>query len=143
MKNTKLLSFVLLALMLTGCYNAVVMTDKTPSNQTIDKPWAMSFIYGLVPPAPIDASTTCTDGVAKVETKISFLNGLVSALTFSIVTPMHITVTCAADGMSAIELEEDQKITIPENATDTDLRQIYQYASDLAVKLDKPVYVAH
>jgi hypothetical protein len=29
-----------------------------------------------------------------VETKISFLNGLVSALTLSIFTPMEITVTC-------------------------------------------------
>ena len=34
------------------------------------------------------------DGVARVETRISFLNGLVSILTLSIFTPMEIMVTC-------------------------------------------------
>ena len=33
-------------------------------------------------------------GVSRVETQLSFLNGLVSVLTFSIFTPVEITVTC-------------------------------------------------
>lgn len=144
MKHIRIISALLLVTLISGCYNAVVMTDKTPSNVVIDQPWAMGFIYGLVPPSPIDASETCSDGVAKVETKISFLNGLVSVLTFSIVTPMHITVTCAEPGSTAdAGFQEDQTITVPEGATDSELQEIYKYASDLAVKHDKPIYVSH
>jgi hypothetical protein len=37
----------------------------------------------------------CTQGVAKVETERSFLNGLVGAI-YDIYTPIHTTVTCAS-----------------------------------------------
>jgi hypothetical protein len=37
-------------------------------------------------------------GVAKVETRISFLNAVASGITFSIYTPMQIDVTCAQGG---------------------------------------------
>ena len=46
----------------------------------------------------IAAQETCTDGVSKVETQHSFLNGLVGGLTLGIYTPIDITVTCAAPG---------------------------------------------
>lgn len=84
-----------LALLLGGCYHATVNTGVTPGTQTIERPWAKSFVYGLVPPDAVDAMSECGQaGVARVETRISFLNGLVSVLTFSIFTPMEITVTC-------------------------------------------------
>ncbi len=145
MKHIKIISALVLVTLISGCYNAVVMTDKTPSNVVIDQPWAMGFVYGLVPPTPIDASETCTDGIAKVETKLSFLNQLVSALTFGIVTPMHITVTCAEPGSTADAggIDDNQTITVPDDATDEELQEIYKYASDLAVKHDKPIYVSH
>ncbi|MGH7466761.1 MAG: Bor/Iss family lipoprotein [Longimicrobiales bacterium] len=50
--------------------------------QSIKQPWAMSFIYGLVPPKTMETAQQCPDGVAKVDTQLSFLNGLVAALTF-------------------------------------------------------------
>ena len=77
-------------LMVAGCYHASVTTGRTPSAQVIDQPWALSFVYGLVPPSTVDAASQCSDGVAMVETELSFLNQVVSALTFGIVTPMHI-----------------------------------------------------
>lgn len=89
------LVLVLAVLFLSGCFHATVNTGLAPSAQTVEKPWAMSFIYGLVPPATVETMAQCPSGVAKVETQISFLNGLVSAITFSIVTPMTIKVTCA------------------------------------------------
>lgn len=58
----------------------------------------MSFIFGLVPPPVENVSQQCTNGVSKVETQHSFLNGLVAFVTFSLVTPMQITVTCAGGG---------------------------------------------
>lgn len=89
------LVLVLSVLLLSGCFHAQVTTGATPSAQTIEKPWAMSFIYGLVPPPVTETAAQCPKGVAKVETRISFLNGVVAALTFSLVTPMEIKVTCA------------------------------------------------
>lgn len=87
---------LLAALLLTGgCYHAIIDTGRPPSPVKIEKPWALSFIYGLVPPAPVDTKATCPNGVSKVETQLSFLNGLVAGITFSILTPMTITVTCA------------------------------------------------
>jgi len=83
------------SVILGGCYHATITTGLTPSQTTIEKPWATSFVYGIVPPAPIDAASTCPNGVAKVDTQISFLNGLVGALTLSIFTPMDIRVVCA------------------------------------------------
>jgi len=93
---TKLASLTAAALLFTGCYHATIETGRAPSPQQIDIPWANSFVYGLVPPATVDAEAECASGVARVETQHSFLNGLVQLLTWGIYTPMHITVTCAS-----------------------------------------------
>ena len=90
-------------LLLGACYHAVITTGQTASGQTIEKPWAMSFIYGLVPPPGVETASKCPGGVAKVETQQSFLNGLVSVLTAGIVTPMDIRVSCATRGTSSID----------------------------------------
>lgn len=74
-----------------------------PGNDKIEKEWASSFVFGLVPPDPIDAKSTCTSGVSKVETEHSFLNALVAFFTLQIYTPMHLTVTCGTGGSSSIE----------------------------------------
>jgi Bor protein len=53
-------------------------------------------VFGLVPPSTVETAAKCPNGVAKVETQLSFLNQLVSVLTLSIYTPMTIEVTCAS-----------------------------------------------
>ena len=84
------------ALLLMGCFHATIQTAAAPSTTVIENQWAHSFVYGLVPPSTVQTQAGCgPKGVAKVETQISFLNGLVSALTFSLYTPMTIKVTCA------------------------------------------------
>ena len=80
----------------TGCYHAVVDTGRAPSPMVVEQSFAKSWIYGLVPPAPMNTSTQCPKGVAKVETQLSFVNQLVGILTFGIFTPMTIKATCAA-----------------------------------------------
>lgn len=84
------------AVLCGGCYHITVITGATPGTQTIEKEWQHSFVLGLVPPAEIAANPPCAQGVAKVETERSFLNGLVGAITYNIYTPIHVTVTCAA-----------------------------------------------
>jgi hypothetical protein len=84
--------------LLVGCFHAVIETGRPAGTTVVQKPWAMSFVWGLVPPPVENVAQQCTNGVSKVETQHSFLNGLVAVITFSIVTPMQIDVTCAAAG---------------------------------------------
>jgi len=80
----------------TGCYHATIDTGLTPSGQTVERPWAHSFIYGLVPPSTVETAARCPNGVARVETQLSFVNMVASGLTWGIYSPMTITVQCAA-----------------------------------------------
>jgi hypothetical protein len=84
-----------------GCYHATVETGATPSTVVIDKSFASSWIYGLVPPDVVSTASKCTDGVAKVETQHTFVNQLVGFLTLGIYTPMQIKVTCATRGSAS------------------------------------------
>jgi len=84
------------ALLLAGCYRVTVVTGAPPApTAEIDRPWQHSFVYGIVPPSEINTNEQCPQGIATVQTERSFLNGLVSILTWSLYTPLHATVTCA------------------------------------------------
>jgi Bor protein len=80
---------------LGACYHATVETGATPSTVVIDKSFASSWIYGLVPPETVSTSSKCPNGPAKIETQHTFVNQLVGFLTLGIYTPMQIKVTCA------------------------------------------------
>lgn len=94
--RTKYPAMVFGALLLTGCYHVTVISGTSPSPTVVDKPWQNSFVYGLVPPPEINVREQCPNGVQKVETETSFVNGLVGALTWSLYTPIHAKVTCSA-----------------------------------------------
>lgn len=96
MRRLASVGLVASSLLFAGCYHAVIDTGKAPAPETINRPWAHGFIFGLVPPSVTETKGTCQNGVAKVETQQSFLNGLVGMITYGIYTPMTITVTCAA-----------------------------------------------
>lgn len=88
---------LLAALSLTAaCYHATVETGATPSGETFTKDWASSWIYGLVPPSVVETARRCPNGVARVETQLTFVNQLVSLITLGIYTPMSIRATCAS-----------------------------------------------
>jgi len=84
------------AAVFAGCYHYTVISGAPAANTKIELPWQKSWVAGLVPPDTIKSQTTCPQGIASFETKHSFLNGLVSGLTYSIFTPIHPTVTCAS-----------------------------------------------
>lgn len=100
MRSRTLAVLAAAALVSGGCYRVTVITGAPPADSTtvkpVDKPWQLSFVYGLVPPPDVDTKAQCPQGFAVVQTERSFLNGLVSALSWSIFTPMHTKVTCAA-----------------------------------------------
>lgn len=82
-----------------GCYHATIETGRPMSSTVIERPWAHSFIAGLVPPATLETASECPNGVARVETQLSFLNMVANIVTGSIYSPMHLIVTCAAGSM--------------------------------------------
>ncbi len=130
------------ALASAGCYHATVTTGRTPSNVVIDKPFATGWIYGLVPPSTVNAASECPDGVAIVETELSFVNQLVSFITFGIFTPMHIKVTCAASGSASID-ESNYVVTIPEGANESDVIEAFGIAADQAVASGGELHVRY
>jgi hypothetical protein len=92
----KSLALAAASLGLSACYHITVNTGATPTATVVDKQWANSFIYGLVPPPELNVKSECPNGVARVETEHSFVNGLVAAITWQIYTPMHVKVTCGS-----------------------------------------------
>jgi len=79
---------------LTACYHTITTTEMRPGPVHVQQ-WVPTFIAGLVP-GNVDAGKMCGGKpVQAVDTQMSFLNWVVSAVTFSIFTPMQVTVTCA------------------------------------------------
>ena len=106
MSRLSRLAVVAAAALLSGaCYRVTVVSSAPAlsATPTVTRPWNHSFVYGLVPPAPVNVAQECSGGVQKVVTERSFVNGLVGALTWSIYTPLQIQVACAG-GRSSMGL---------------------------------------
>ena len=132
---------LLMSISFMSCYNASVITDKTPSDVIIEEPWALSFVFGLIPPATIDASEKCKNGIAKVETELSFLNQLVSGLTGGLVTPMHITVTCAVADLGNLNTTQINLFTVNKGSELIEIQEAFKQAADQAVLSTNEAYV--
>jgi hypothetical protein len=100
------------SLLLTGCYQAQVTTNRTDGDTVVEKKWAASYLNGLVP-ATLDVSDECPNGIAAAERDFPFLNGLVGAVTLGIYLPQNITVTCAAGGAMSTALPPDAPTAPP------------------------------
>lgn len=99
------------ALLSAACYRVTVTATPTTASAasaaapTVTRPWTHSFVYGLVPPQPIDVAPQCPGGnVQKVVTQHSFLNGLVSAITWQLYSPIQVDVWCAGGRSSSLGL---------------------------------------
>jgi Bor protein len=130
----------------SACYHATIEMGRPASGQVVARPWANSFIYGLVPPPTWEAAHACPNGVARVETLHSFLNGLVGALTLGIYTPMTLQITCAAAGSSdassvSRSADTEQVISIDRTASLEKQRATMSSAAALAISTRAPVYV--
>jgi Bor protein len=91
-------SLAVLLIAASACFHATIDTGLTPSTVVIEKGWAAGWLWGLVPPSTVESKSKCPSDVAKIETKLSFLNQVASALTLGIYSPMAIKVTCAQAG---------------------------------------------
>ena len=135
------LSLLLIACVgLTGCYQAKVTTNKSAGNKVVEKKWASSFIYGIVP-AEVDVSNQCSNGIASAERKFSFVNMLVNGLTFGLYLPQSVTVTCASGSMAHAVPAQTPAFTLPSDATEQEVKSTLSSATVESVMTEEPVEV--
>ena len=94
-KTVKLMSIMFaVSMLLTSCYSYTSTVGKGAQGNSSVTKWNHYVIYGLAPVGVSD-SKQMADGAENytVHTRQSFVNGLVSALTFGIYTPTTTTVT--------------------------------------------------
>lgn len=145
MQKLVLPTLIVFGLLLAGCYQTRITTDREPSNQVIEEKWATGFVNGLVMPgAKIDAAQRCDNGVAVVETKVGFLNQLVGGLTGGIYSPMTVRVTCAQGGSMSdlIEPPENLDFQFPKDGTEAQVRETISAAAKQSAQVQKPVKVS-
>jgi hypothetical protein len=127
-------------LVASACYHQVIQTGRTPGTTIVAKPWAPAFVFGLVPPPPLDVSKECPTGVAIVETQQSFLNGLVAALTFGLYAPIEIKVTCAQGRAS---LDGLKQINVGQNFGAAQREAAFLAAIELSARTSQPVVIRY
>jgi hypothetical protein len=108
-------SALLASILITSaaCHRVIIDSGLEPSAEVHHEEWNMAHASAIYP-AEVDAREYCGGRWARVETKQSFLNGVVEALTFGIISPMDVRVVCA-DVRAGDETESDAG----DNATET------------------------
>lgn len=95
-KNSlKMVSVIFMASMLfSSCYSYTSVVGNGAQGNTQTTKWNHYVIYGLAPVGVSDSKQMAGDAENySVHTRQSFVNGLVSAITFGIYTPTTTTVT--------------------------------------------------
>jgi hypothetical protein len=129
------------AVLLAGCYHATIQTGQPASSEVISNQWAPGWIFGLVPPSTVETAAKCKNGVAKVETQLSFLNQLVSFITFSIFTPMQIDVTCASSSRVGALPAGAATVAVRDNMTAAEMEHAIGVAAEIARSTHQAVYL--
>lgn len=141
-KKSSVLLLAFLLLLSTSCYHARIETGLPASSEVIEKTFAASWIYGLVPPNTLSVAKQCGNGVAIVETELSFVNQLVGALTFGIYTPMHIKVTCASSATMGAWDSNAANLVVASSASEQEVLDAFAQAANTAVASKQRVYVS-
>lgn len=131
-------ALLIAALLLPACYHATVETGAKPSTTVIKKGFASGWVYGLVPPKTVETASKCPDGVARVETRLSFVNQLVGFLTLGIYTPMEIVVTCAEPAAMSSDATD---LVVPPGGGELERRAAVEAAVVRAAETGGPVLV--
>jgi hypothetical protein len=96
-RQLTILALISLLFATIGCHHVKIDSGLEPSPQVYNEEWNMAYAYAIFP-AQVDAAEYCGGRWARVETRQSFLNWVVGAITWGIITPMETKVVCAATG---------------------------------------------
>jgi hypothetical protein len=138
MKVGRAFALAAVCLLASGCFHQIVQTGRAPGTTVVSKPWTPTWVFGLVAAPPIDVSKECPNGVATVETQMSFVNALVSAITFGIYSPHDVKITCAARRASLDGLKE---INVAHGASAIERNAAFAAAIELSGRSGQPVVV--
>jgi hypothetical protein len=139
MKAKASIALALGLVVLPGCFHQVVQTGRNPGTTVVQKPWTATWLWGLVPATPIDVTQNCPGGIATVETKMTFWNGLVGGLTLGIFTPRDVTVTCASGTARASGMKE---FIVARDASDRQKADVLAEAIAESDRTQQPVLVS-
>lgn len=101
------LSFVLVAAALssslTGCYRHYFVNGSvTQASVPAYKEWHHHLFWGLANlSGEVDLTTVCPGAIARIQNKISIVDGILSSLTGGIYTPTEVRIYCAVAGAEA------------------------------------------
>jgi hypothetical protein len=137
-----MLALATAAVMGTGCYHATIVTGLPEAQESIHHEWALAWIRGIVPPPTVETAAKCKNGVAKIESQVSLLNGLVTAVTYNIFSPMDLKATCAASSKMGAIPTDAIKVSVGASASDAEYARAVALAATMAQSLAEPVYVA-
>ena len=136
-------SLALPALLLTGCSHATITTGLPASSDVISKPWAMGFFLGLVPPDVISTASQCKNGVAKVETQLSFPNSIANAFVGLVVWFMQVDVTCASSNRMGAIPDGAKTLVVKAEMTREELSVALNKAAEISKASSQAVYFVH
>lgn len=105
------LASVSIFVLLTGCASQTFYVNgNTQAAPTLEKNQHF-FLSGLGQEDTVDAAQVCegSDNIVKVEARLSFVNGLLGALTRGIYTPRQVRVYCKGDEQSVQHDFEQEK----------------------------------
>ena len=97
-----------LLLACAGCYrHTYTLGAGAPAGPLVYDRWQHHWLWGLInPDRQLALKAVCASGDATIDTEMSFLNGLVNALTWGIYSPTTVKIRCA--GASAnLELDAE------------------------------------
>jgi hypothetical protein len=102
------LAIAVLAFAAAACYeHTYTVGAGAPGGVLVHDQWRHHWLWGLIDPSKeLVLRDICPSGDATIETEMSFLNGLVSALTSGIYSPTTVQVRCA-DRRATLDLEAE------------------------------------
>lgn len=96
------------AVMVAGCFEHTIQVGGgAPAGPVVYDHWEHFWLSGLVGHTRVDVERMCPSGHATIQMRQTFLNGLVSALTSAIYTPVTLKVRCEDGRRAALELSAE------------------------------------
>ena len=91
-----------------ACYRHTInFGDGAPTGELLYDHWEHFWIVGLIGDKELDVEEICSSGNATIESRQTFLNGLVAALTSGIYAPRTLRLRCEGGEAVSISLESD------------------------------------